>query len=143
MNKGFFNFYSFKSKIKGMYENHNSLFLITCIAIITILLGGLFVHTSLTPKTYKSSDFVSSVVQTPEKKISNRADVNGIFTYGPYINLDKGQYNITLNYSSTKEQKFEITYGNGGLYIYDNYCLPEKIQRHSNLMYPKIFLISP
>ena len=23
------------------------------------------------------------------------------------------------------------------------YCLPEKIQRHSNLMYPKIFLISP
>ena len=103
-----------------MYENHNSLFLITCIAIITILLGGLFVHTSLTPKTYKSSDFVSSVVQTPEKKISNRADVNGIFTYGPYINLDKGQYNITLNYSSTKEQKFEITYGNGGLYIYDN-----------------------
>lgn len=120
MNKGFFNFYSFKSKIKGMYENHNSLFLITCIAIITILLGGLFVHTSLTPKTYKSSDFVSSVVQTPEKKISNRADVNGIFTYGPYINLDKGQYNITLNYSSTKEQKFEITYGNGGLYIYDN-----------------------
>ena len=103
-----------------MYENHNSLFLITCITIITILLGGLFVHTSLMPKTYKSKDFVSSVVQTPEKKISNRADVNGIFTYGPYINLDKGQYNITLNYSSTKEQKFEITYGNGGLYIYDN-----------------------
>ena len=72
------------------------------------------------PKTYKSKDFVSSVVQTPEKKISNRADVNGIFTYGPYINLNKGQYNITLDYSSTNDQKFEITYGNGGLYIYDN-----------------------
>ena len=84
MNKGFFNFCSFKSKTKGLYENHNSLFLITCITIITILLGGLFVHTSLMPKTYKSKDFVSSVVQTPEKKISNRADVNGIFTYGPY-----------------------------------------------------------
>ena len=60
------------------------------------------------------------MVQTPEKKISNRADVNGIFTYGPYINLNKGQYNITLDYSSTNDQKFEITYGNGGLYIYDN-----------------------
>ena len=115
MNKGFFNFCSFKSKTKGLYENHNSLFLITCITIITILLGGLFVHTSLMPKTYKSKDFVSSVVQTPEKKISNRADVNGIFTYGPYINLNKGQYNITLDYSSTNDQKFEITYGNGGL----------------------------
>ena len=27
VNKGFFNFCSFKSKTKGLYENHNSLFI--------------------------------------------------------------------------------------------------------------------
>ena len=141
MNKGFFNFCSFKSKTKGLYENHNSLFLITCITIITILLGGLFVHTSLMPKTYKSKDFVSSVVQTPEKKISNRADVNGIFTYGPYINLNKGQYNITLDYSSTNDQKFEITYGNGwSLHLRSMCCRQVKTQKHSSLMCRKTFL---
>ena len=126
-----------------MYENHNSLFLITCIAIITILLGGLFVHTSLTPKTYKSSDFVSSVVQTPEKKISNRADVNGIFTYGPYINLDKGQYNILSIIQVQRNRNLKLPMATVVFISMTIYCLPEKIQRHSNLMYLKIFLISP
>ncbi len=126
MYKDFFDFFSVKNKLHKIYNQHNGIFLIACITVVSVVLGIMFIHTNLMPKTYKSGDFVSSVVQTPEKKISNRADINGIFTYGPYINLNKGQYKITLNYSTTYDQNFEVTYGNGSLYIFDDKLTADK-----------------
>lgn len=106
-------------KIKQLYEKRSVPFLITIIALLTIIMSGIFVKTNIMPASYSSAKFVSSYTQAPEKTISDRPDVVGIFTYGPYINMDKGQYNLTFNYSSNFDRKIEVTYGNGAYYIYD------------------------
>lgn len=61
-------------------------------------------------KYYSYKDFKSGYMeQKEEKKIENKPDASGIFTYGPYINLEEGTSRFIVEYESDEDRKFELT----------------------------------
>ncbi len=82
---------------------------ITAAVIFTLILGWLYSST-FSPLRFSGPDFSSSVTQTgTAMTISNDPDVNGVFTYGPYIDLKKGSYKINVDYTSDVDIDFQIS----------------------------------
>ena len=61
-------------------------------------------------KHYSYTDFKSGYMeQKEEKKIENRPGASGIFTYGPYMNLEEGTSRFIVEYETDEDRKFELT----------------------------------
>lgn len=89
------------------------------ILLFTFLLLMLFTFT-LMPKNYPSRVFSSDMVNL-DKGIYHVEDKNdyGIFTYGPYINLEKGKYEVVIHYSSDRDRPLQFTADYGARMIGD------------------------
>lgn len=80
--------------------------------IFTILL--VYKYTSKTgPIEINGTQFSSSIGVGDKMSVSNKADLNGIFTYGPYLDLQKGSYTVTVNYSADTDIDFQVSSGYG------------------------------
>ncbi|MBQ8942329.1 MAG: DUF2079 domain-containing protein [Firmicutes bacterium] len=82
---------------------------VTAAVIFTLLLGWLYSNT-FAPMRFSGPDFSTSTVQKgASMTISNDPSVNGVFSYGPYINLKKGSYKINVDYTSDVDIDFQIS----------------------------------
>jgi uncharacterized membrane protein len=98
-----------------------------CAAIVivffTAVLAGLFVKLELVPIKLDGAELKSSFVEDDEKLIDNEADKQGIFTYGPYINLKKGSYTVTLYYETDEDRIADCSRGYGAVALASNVFL--------------------
>ncbi len=69
-------------------------------------------------KHYSPEDFKSDYPdQKKEKTITNRPDASGIFTYGPYINLEAGTSRFIVEYETDEDRQFEVTAAYGEVHL--------------------------
>jgi len=105
-----------KEKIMIFYKE--KFFLTACFlyALIFLFVLGNFYGDNFLPKVYYGKDFKSSYTKEEQKTIDEDGkDV--VFTYGPYINLKKGTYIFTINYSGEGNNSFDITSKHGAVVL--------------------------
>ncbi len=66
-------------------------------------------------KHFENKDFTPKFENTYEIQQNDYSDYSGVFTYGPYIGLPKGEYNITINYNTNDDNNYIDIYSNGKL----------------------------
>ena len=91
---------------------HCSVISALTVAFFLILLSSFFLFGEVLPR-YIPSEALKSDTAPDEKRLENREDIIGVFTYGPYISLKKGKYDITVFYSSTEKRDLQFTSGFG------------------------------
>ena len=102
------------AKLGGiLYTKYKIISLI--LLIIIIATGGTLIAKSITSKAATDNGvcnynvFSSNIVSQSDPKIIENSDFNGVFVYGPYINLKAGKYKGVINYNSTVSVKYELT----------------------------------
>ncbi len=105
-----------KEKIIFFYKEK---FLLTacflCALIFLVILGSFYSENFLT-KTYYDKDFKSVYTEDDQKTIDSEGE-SVTLTYGPYISLKKGDYNVKINYQSEGDNYFDITSDYGEIYL--------------------------
>lgn len=87
----------------------NSLAISVVIAVF-FLLGLLFMYTNkFSPITFIGKEFSTSATVGQSMTVTEDSGINGVFTYGPYINIKKGDYKITVEYSSDTDIDFQVS----------------------------------
>jgi len=120
-----------KDKIINFFKNKNTFILISI--LISSIIAFIGIQKNFIPKHYKDYKLKSNVVKTREKYIDENSNQSGIFTYGPYINLEKGNYDITISYECDYPNKVEITYDFGAKGLGDTTLEPESNLKTINI----------
>lgn len=97
-----------------MHEKFKSVLFIKC-KLILLTLGILlsiffifnFINANNEKQIFMPADFKSNIVDSDEKYINNEG-LETLFTYGPYVNLKKGNYKVIINYDSDFDNGFDI-----------------------------------
>jgi len=96
-----------KDKIINFFKNKNTFILISI--LISFIIAFIGIQKNFIPKHYKDYNLKSDIVKTREKYIDENNNQSGVFTYGPYINLEKGNYSIIISYECNYPNIAEIT----------------------------------
>lgn len=112
---------TFKDSLISIYKKSGIWFSVILIIAIAAILSGFYIKSELLPKVYSGREFLSGYSKATEKTIDENSGFSGIFTYGPYINMDKGRYRISIYYSSNTDIRFDICNKSGQNIIYNGY----------------------
>ena len=83
---------------------------ISMVIAVFFLLGLLYVYTNkFSPQSFIGKEFSSTRETEQEMTISDDSTLNGVFTYGPYIDIKKGDYKITVEYRSDTDIDFQVS----------------------------------
>lgn len=106
------------NKIISYVKDKSILITLILSAFISFLFVYPSIQTSFFEQRFEAKDLKSNVVSTKEKYIDESKKAN-IFTYGPYINLKKGSYDLSISYNCDFENRAQITAEFGGKILYD------------------------
>ncbi len=105
-----------KEKIINFYKKRFLLIACFLCSLIFLFVLGSFYSDNFLTKTYYDKDFKSIYTKDDQKTIDKDGE-SVDFTYGPYINLKKGDYNVKINYQSEEDNYFDITADYGVFYL--------------------------
>lgn len=93
-------------------------------AFVLLSVSYNFFHSSFGTDVYTADKFKSDYTSSDEKIIEEGSEL--IFTYGPYINLKKGEYIFHIYYSGDFDNEYDITSGFAENIIYEGLLPADK-----------------
>ena len=85
-------------------------FAVSVAVAVAFLLGLLFIYSNkFSPISYIGKQFSTSLETGQEMTVSEADNFSGVFTYGPYIDIKKGNYKITVDYRTDTDIRFQVS----------------------------------
>lgn len=108
----------------------DSLFIFFVVMITLIILKNTLLQNMFYKQEFKANDLYYNYISNNSIKgsIDETSKLNGAFSYGPYINLKKGDYIVTVNYKATYDNTIIVTGGKGDFGIIDKVLSANKTE---------------
>ncbi len=93
---------------KILQEKYLLCLISTVMIVVCILTAAAFLHSFKFHEIYGLDELMYTSAGEPVGRMDNGEA--GIFSYGPYVNLNKGNYKVTVMYQTDTDASFDIAY---------------------------------